>query len=376
MPRHERTTRWSRAKIDQLFGSNRLAGRYTYTDQNNFGLGYFLNPNTRLYGGHNAALSYTGLINPSMVNELRGGVQRFHAYRGPALLDPPITETLGLPTYPGTVAWPSFCFGDSWTQSYFDCIDRDNPQDAPTLTFNAADNLSWTRGKHEMKFGFFFQRTNTNTFETGQPGGDYNFSGSFTALMDPASAAKGIYNQPVTNSGAALADMLLGYVDSSALNQYPRFYTRQSNYALFAQDNWKVRRRLTLNLGIRYEYWTPFADKRDQLSNLNLAASGGPVVVYPGSGAITDQGFPKQSSTLTRRRVCASNLRSRRAFHPVLWNMPKNNWAPRIGAAYAIDDKTVIRGAYGDVLLGDAARAISPEHSQESTLQLQLPEHR
>jgi hypothetical protein len=335
------------AKIDQLIGSNRLAGRYTYTAKDNFGVGYFLNPNTRLYGGHNAALSYTGLINPSMVNELRGGVQRFHAYRGPALLDPPITETLGLPTYPGTVAWPSFCFGDSWTQSYFDCIDRDNPQDAPTLTFNAADNLSWTRGKHEMKFGFFFQRTNTNTFETGQPGGDYNFSGSFTALMDPAAAAKGIYNQPVTNSGAALADLLLGYVDTSALNQYPRFYTRQSNYALFAQDNWKVSRKLTLNLGLRYEYWTPFADKRDQLSNLNLNASGGPVVVYPGSGAITDQGFPQAVVDAYTTAGLRFQSAGQAGFPSSLWNMPKNNWAPRIGVAYSIDGNTVVRGAYG-----------------------------
>ena len=84
------------AKIDQLFGSNRLAGRYTYTDKDNFGVGYFLNPNTRLYGGHNVALSDTALLSPSMVNEIRGGVQRFHAYRGPALIDPPITQTLGI----------------------------------------------------------------------------------------------------------------------------------------------------------------------------------------------------------------------------------------------------------------------------------------
>ncbi|MEJ7607446.1 MAG: TonB-dependent receptor [Bryobacteraceae bacterium] len=335
-------------KIDQMFGSNRLAGRYTNVNKDNFGVGYFLNPNTRLSSGQNAALSFTQLMGPSMVNELRGGVQRFHAYRGPALLDPPITAALGLPTYPGTVAWPSFCFGDGWTPNgYFECIDRDNPQDAPNLTLNFSDNLSWTRSKHEMKFGFAYQRSNVNTFETGQPGGDYNFSGSFTALMDPAQAAKGTLDQPVTNTGAALADLLLGYVDFSGLNQYPRFYTRQTSYSAFAQDNWKLSRRVTLNLGLRYEYWTPFADKRDQLSTLNLNAPGGPTVVYPGAAPITKQGFPQNVVDAYTRAGLRFQSAEEAGFPSSLWNMPRNNWAPRIGVAYQIADKTVLRGAYG-----------------------------
>jgi hypothetical protein len=335
------------AKVDQLFGSNRLAGRYTYTKKDNFGVGYFLNPNTRLYGGHNAALSYTHLISPSMVNETRGGVQRFHAYRGPELITPPITETLGLPTYPGTVAWPSFCFGDNWTSSgFFDCIDRDNPQDAPMLSFNFANTLSWTRGKHETKFGFFAQRSNVNTYETGQPGGDYNFSGSFTALMDPTAVAQGIFNQPTPNTGAGLADMLLGYTDFSGLNQYPRFYTRQTNYSLFAQDNWRVSRRLTLNLGVRWDYWTPFGDKRDQLSNLNFNTPGGPTVVYPGDSPITKQGFPQDVVDAYVRAGMKFQSATEAGFPSQLWSMQKTNFAPRIGMAYAMG-KTVIRGAYG-----------------------------
>ena len=336
------------AKLDQVLGANRLSGRYTYTDQSNPGPKYFLNPNTRLVGGHNAALSFTELITPSLVNEVRAGVQRFHAYRGPKIIDPPITQTLGLPTYPGTVAWPGIYFGDSWTPNgYFDGIDRDNPQDAPNLTLNFADNLSWTRGKHEFKFGLAVQRNAVNTFETGQPGGDYNFSGNFTALMDPAAAAKGTLNEPVTNTGAALADMLLGYTDQSALNQYPRFYTRQTDYSAYVQDNWKISRRLTLNLGLRYEYWTPFADKRNQSSNLNLTAAGGPVVVYAGEGSLASHGFPQSVVDAYTKAGLRFQSAAEAGFPSSLWNMPKNNLAPRIGAAFRLDEKTVIRGAYG-----------------------------
>ncbi|WP_031498314.1 TonB-dependent receptor [Bryobacter aggregatus] len=335
------------SKLDQVFGTNRLSGRYTNTDNDNFGVGYFLNPNTRKIGGHNAALSFTQLISPAIVNEIRGGVQRFRAYRGPQVLDPPITQTLGLPTYPGSVAWPSFCFGDDWTSSgYFECIDRDNPQDAPVLTLNFADNLSWTRGKHEMKFGVFVQRSAANSYETGQPGGDYNFSGNFTSLMDPSAASKGIMNQRIPNTGAGLADLLLGYTDSSTLNQYPRFYTRQTNYSFFAQDNWRVSRRLTLNLGLRYEYWTPFADKRDQISNLNLNTPGGPTVVYPGGGSITKQGFPQNVVDGYLRAGLKLQSAEQAGFASSLWNMPKANFAPRLGVAYSMG-KTVVRGAYG-----------------------------
>jgi hypothetical protein len=334
------------AKVDQLFGVNRLAARYTYTDRTNNGPGYLLNPETRLYGGNNGAISFTQSISPTTVNEVRAGVQQFHAFRGPQVITPPITQTLGLPTYPGTVAWPSFYFDDAWA-SIFDGVDRDNPQDAPGVTINFSDNLTWTRGNHELKFGFFFQNSAVNSYETGQPGGDYNFSGGFTGLMDPTAVAQGTFNQPVVDTGAGLADMLLGYTDYADLNQYPRFYTRQSDYAGYFNDNWKVSRRLTLNLGLRYEYWTPFSDKRNQASTLNLNAAGGPAVVYAGSGSITSQGFPQAIVNAYQNAGLQFESAAQAGYPSSLWRMQKNNWAPRVGFAYQVADKTVLRGGYG-----------------------------
>ena len=339
------------AKVDQVFGNSRLSGRYTYTDESQVSPKYFLNPNVRSLGGHNASLSYTDPISPTMINEVRAGLQRFHAYRGPVPISPPITEALGLPTYPGTVAWPSFYFVDynsSWLTNYFDGIDRDNPQDAPSLTLTFADYFSWTRTKHEMKFGAIFQRSQVNTFETGQPGGDYAFSGGYTALMDKTTVANGLDSSaPVANTGAGLADMLLGYTDYSGLNTYPRFYTRQSDLAFYVQDNWKVTRRLTLNLGLRYEYWSPFNDKRNQASTLNLKSPGGPSVVFAGDGAITSQGLSAAVAAAYTTAGLKFQSASSAGVPASLWNMSKNNWAPRLGAAYQIDLKTVLRGAYG-----------------------------
>ena len=93
-----------------------------------------------------------------MINEVRTGVQQFHAFRGPKNITPPITDTLGLPTYPGTVAWPSFYFQDAWN-SLFDGIDRDNPQDAPGVTINFGDNFTWNAQEPRIQVWVFLSRT-------------------------------------------------------------------------------------------------------------------------------------------------------------------------------------------------------------------------
>ena len=332
------------AKVDQLFGPHRLAIRYTHTDQTLGTAGYFLNPNQGARGGHNAAISYTHVFSPSIVNEARGGVQVFHAYSGPKPISPPITQTLGLPTYPGTIAWPSFYFDDAYSYS-FDGIDRDNPKDSPNITVNVADNVTITKGRHEVKTGFAFQHVMVQTYETGQPGGDYSFSGLFTAQMDPSQAATGTLNQQVADTGAALADMLLGYTDYAGLNQYPVFDTRQSYFAGFVQDDWKVTPKLVLNLGLRYDYWTPFKDANGLSSTLKFSAgSNKPVVVYPGS--TTPNVDP---AVLKAYQAAGLQFQSASAagFKQDLWSMAKNNIAPRFGVAYTLNQKTVIRGGYG-----------------------------
>lgn len=332
------------AKGDQLFGPHRLSLRYTYTDQTLGTAGYFLNPNQGKRGGHNAAISYTHVFSPNIVNEARGGVQIFHAYSGPVNINPPITQTLGLPTYPGTIAWPSFYFDDAYSYN-FDGIDRDNPKDSPNITVNVADNVTISKGRHEVKTGFAFQHVMVQTFETGQPGGDYNFSGLFTAQMDPAAAATGTYNQQVADTGAGLADLLLGYVDYAGLNQYPVFDTRQSYFAGFFQDNWKINPKLVLNLGLRYDFWTPFKDANGLASTLKFTPGNNkPVVVYPGSGA------PNVDPAVLRAYQSAGlQFQSAQAagFKTDLWNMAKNNFAPRFGFAYTLNEKTVLRGGYG-----------------------------
>jgi hypothetical protein len=333
------------AKLDQVFGPNRLAARYTYTDNTTLRPEYYAptEPDQGTSGGHNGSLTFTSAIGARAVNVAHIGVQYNHNFSGPISIAG-VSDALKLPTYTDQVGWPSFYFDGNF-DNYWVGIDRDNPKDYPDSTVTANDQFSYNRGNHQLMFGFDINNTRISTFEIGQPGGGYNFSGNFTALQ---SATVG---SPVDNTGMGLADFLLGDTDSVNLNIYPHYHTRQTEYDGYAQDDWRVTPRLTLNLGVRYQYWTAFEDSSGLASTLDPNVAGGEVV-YQGSGALPAQ---TSQAVLTSFQTAAGLggpglpiVSAAKANYPLnLWNMPKNNWEPRLGFAYLLNNKTVLRGGWG-----------------------------
>ena len=338
-------------KVDQVFGPNRLAARYSYTNNVQLHPEYYAptEPDQGTSGGDNGSLTYTRIIGAHAVNVAHVGVQYNHNYSGPMPI-PGVTDALGLPAYQNTVGWPSFYWSYSngasgAADNYWVGIDRDNPKDYPDSTITGSDQFSYNHGNHQMKFGFEVNNFRLTTFEVGQPGGGYGFGGNFSGLQDQASARAGTYNVMTANTGMGIADFLLGESDGLFLNTYPTYHTRQTEYDGYAQDDWRVTPRLTLNLGVRYQYWTAFEDASGLYSTLNPSVPGG-MVVYAGKGplpaytpqpvydAFVNAGLPIESSA-------AANYPSS------LFNMPKNNWEPRLGFAYMLNSKTVLRGGWG-----------------------------
>jgi hypothetical protein len=380
-------------KGDHLFGKNLLSGRYSYVDEPQVRPGYLLNPKVNVYSGHNGTISFTSPIGARAVNEAHFGIQYFNMYGGP-LPQPGILAAVGLPAYPlnPAISWPGIDFYENVGNLYLNNIDRANPKSQPNQNVSLSDNYSYIRGKHEMKFGFSVTNYRLNTLETGNPGGNYDFTGDFTAQQGqcllgeappcgtdgPAPGilkGSGVINQEFT--GASLADMLLGETDGSFLSIVPIFHTRQTDYAGYAQDNFKLSPRLTLNLGIRYEYWSPYTDASGLGANFNFNTntagtcsiptyiSGGatpqaclpagsfpgapwfaqsqPTVVIPNSGSGQDPNIiaAYTGAGLPIERASAAGMSNS------LWNMNKTNWSPRLGFAYQFNSKTVVRGGYG-----------------------------
>ena len=174
--------------------------------------------------------------------------------------------------------------------------------------FQYEDVFYWIKGDHSLRFGGRLDRKQYNAFQSSAIRGIFNFTGVYS--NNPASSAA---------SGDAVADMLLGAPINGNINilNGTRGFRRWQP-SVFIQDDWKVSSRLTLNLGLRYELypqypWVEVADRQAQF----IPSTG--ALVQVGTG-----GVPRSGTDLD-----------------------KNNLAPRIGLAYRLANKTVIRSAYG-----------------------------
>jgi trimeric autotransporter adhesin len=182
----------------------------------------------------------------------------------------------------------------------------------------------WNHGNHSWRWGFDFRRIELNSEADSNPRGQFIFTGVNTAQM-----AGG---QPVANTGYDFADFLLGLPQqttlATALNLQSTntYHFRGNSWDAYAQDEWKLRGNLTLNLGVRWEYVSPFSELNNRISNLILS----PAVLDPSLGTPTltqvlaGQGYP---ATLVRPN--------------------HNNFAPRIGIAWKPFRNTVVRTGYG-----------------------------
>jgi hypothetical protein len=179
------------------------------------------------------------------------------------------------------------------------------PQVRTDNTYQLADNLTWNKGVHALKFGGNFQRFQSNGTIVGNGRGSFTFSPS-TSPSSPTSTY-------------ALADLLLGLPTSTSRSPTsPRIYDRTGVYGGFLQDDWKVSEHFTLNIGLRYEYNVPVFEKYNTLSNFN-----------PSTGRI--------------------EIAGQNGYPSPLWDRNPFDIQPRFGFSWQPfkTSRTVFRGGYG-----------------------------
>ena len=181
-----------------------------------------------------------------------------------------------------------------------------NPQWQYPTVYNPKVNYTWIVSRHSLKSGYEFQHIQTEVQDVNPLYGRDQYSGQFTR---PAGAA--------SNNLFNLADFMLGLRSTYALSNILIASLRQNMHFLYLQDDLRVNERLTLNLGVRYEYATPWVEKDNILSNFDPA---------------------------TRQMIVAhdGSLEDRATVTP-----DRNNVGPRLGLAYTLTDRTVVRGGYG-----------------------------
>ncbi len=182
-----------------------------------------------------------------------------------------------------------------------------NPQFQNPSVFNARVNWSSLFGRHSVKAGYEYQRINTEVDDVNPKYGSDSYSGQFSR---PAGAASNpaLYN---------MADFLMGARSSYQIVNFFVFDLRQRMHFGYVQDDWQVSPRLTVNAGLRYEYATPQWEDSNYLTN-----------------------FDPDTRTLLQAKDGS-------IYDRALVNDDKNNFAPRVGLAYSLNDRTVVRSAFG-----------------------------
>jgi len=311
-------------KLDaNLSEKDRVSGRFSWSRQDNptrnsFPLAFDNLQQAHTWGG---VLNWTRMVNPRVVNEFRMGVNYVWAFggdnkeglgnfaeqigikdgndRGPGLMGLWFTGVLtniGSPFSPS-----SYLFADTVIQ--------------------LEDGMTITRGRHILRTGFQqYWRQRINSLVPGLTGitGAITFDGRWTAGPDPLAAAGG-------GSGAPEADFFLGLPESLGRSNNAGTWGQRANViGAYFQDDWRVTDSLTLNLGVRYQNYTPWVEVCDR--QVNFA---------PFSGEIER---PRQSTYYSNDRALYNS-----------YNRGLGNFQPRFGFAYtpsALGKKTVIRGAF------------------------------
>ncbi|HLG98934.1 MAG TPA: TonB-dependent receptor [Bryobacteraceae bacterium] len=288
-------------------------------------------------------VAHNWTITPSIINEARGGFTRVHTGYSTAITTQQTLNALGLTVPPLRAVPPEFGV-PVITMTGFAGITEPvvftRPHEA---TYQFLDNLTWIKGKHTMKFGVDYRHMGVFFGDgfTSSMLGQYRFNGSrLKALLGSGSATP-------------FASFLLGYPDRTAISSVtnPNTDSYSHAYAVFAQDDWKISKNLTLNFGLRWEYHPAFQDKQYNIANYDpsyVSTVNGQTV--HGAVVIPDKGVknlnPDFVASIAPTPVL---LASQLGVPQSLQFVDKTAFAPRIGFAWRAfgNDKTVVRGGYG-----------------------------
>lgn len=321
-------------RVDQKISDrDTLFGRFSFSDFNSSALGpipppldsgsyYYLNTTNN---SRSAAFSWTHTLTPQLVNELRLGFTRASIQLEEWNANKDLAAQFGIPGVPFSPGFGGLPFFNIEDLIYFG-----SPEWAPTIegqdVLQIVDSLSWVKGRHALKFGAELKPVVDIPYtEPVEPMGSFGFNGN--ATRDPNN---------LSNTGLGTADFLLGLMydqgEATAIDSIVRDHWQQPGYFTYVQDDFKVTKKLTLNMGLRYEYVAHATERNNAMANFI-------------------------ESTETLQIVAGNNTPMPSTFYPQIKvvrdaspNLVPNNkldFAPRFGFAYSLFPRTVIRGGYG-----------------------------
>jgi hypothetical protein len=351
-----------------LSDKNQIFYRFSYVDDPQFipgifggvadGGGFQQGNQTAL--AQQSALAWTHVFSPSVVNVARAGLNYLHTTRvSPSandLTDIPSTFGIqGIPQDHENGGLPAFGINGLQTLGSNAFL----PSDEVSSTIQVTDDFTKIYGKHTFKMGFEFQHVKFSTLQPPWSRGEFDYNGDYTDIPSVGGGNTGraqFLLTPETSTVGGVND--LGgstqiYISNISLTDNGKNY-----YGGYAQDDWKVTPKLTLNLGVRYDFFGLVYEHHGAQANFapSGAPLGGAAYLLP-SGTDPSQFSPSFVSLLATDHITPVIGNK---YGKGLGNSQKTNFAPRVGFAYQTNSRLVVRGGFGLFYNGFENRGFSP----------------
>jgi outer membrane receptor protein involved in Fe transport len=292
-------------RTDFKAGSNdNIFARYIFTDRTRFVPGFFGGvldgTSTSAWGrnflkSHSTVAGWTSVVSSSLVNEFRVSWARGIS---DGQQDPYGEVGLQFPGVPNNPTVAGGVIGVDITGHLRLGSPNFMPKFQHTDSVQYLNTTTWLKGNHGIKFGTDIMSPMNNEYvDIPSTRGNLAFTGQFT--------------------GNAIADFLLGYARGAELSNVHLVNQRRYSYAFFVQDDWRLSSKLTVNLGLRYDFMTPSYERDNLMANFDPATGA---LQFAADGSLEDR---------------------------ALLSPDRNNLGPRVGLVYQLNDRTLLRGGYG-----------------------------
>ena len=369
-PMVDNTFQWD-VRLDWNIGAkDTMYSRYSFWNQVGYktpplgsildGGGFGDDGKQKIYGA-NYMWSWTHVFTQSLTNEARFGFNYLHTgFEHPNANDPDFASSVGFGGIPDTGpligGLPQVNLNSNNLSNAVSNFGSPgwSTTDEHENVYQIIDNVTKIAGNHALKAGVAFQNIRFSTLQPQNPRGNYSYSGEYTQNLNPDGS-------PVPNTGLGLADFLLDLQNNAGLSNEVTNGDQRADNAAYFQDDWRLNRKLSVNLGLRWEFFQPYQDVGGyqaafvpNQSSLKFDSTTGtasgtaqyliPKETWSYAQSVMNNGnySPNYATVLSE-----DNITPVAVSDPHLLKAQHTNFAPRIGVAYSPDAKTAVRAGFG-----------------------------